>query len=354
MTPKPPSPSEGSPHPPRSRSNPGDFVRDSAESDLWAFDDLDLTDDGAPRPPSPPISQTLPEPRGLRKKKGIELTPSKPAAPQSGVQATPAKETPTPPKPVVSTQPRPGADFDELEDLAQWDERAEPVLSIHPSLITPPAGEGDAVEELAVEAVPASDSSDELSPVAPANAKPVSLVPHLGLSRLERFGLGLLCVILLIGGTVVFFNTIHRLPTDSERLKAEDFPVKGRHVTILSAETFWRAPITEGSNPEMTRRGTQLLPVIQLTSSGGPAMIRVFFRDPNGLVMGDAVTRTLKPGVPLQVAATAGFDDIGMHAAYRTGQTKPWTIEVLEAPAGAASNADFKKIFDINISTDRR
>ena len=57
---------------------------------------------------------------------------------------------------------------------------------------------------------------------------------------------------------------------------------------------------------------------------------------------------------PLQIAATAGFEDLGMHAAYRTGQSKPWTIEVLEAPSESAANAEFKKLFEINISTDRR
>ena len=70
--------------------------------------------------------------------------------------------------------------------------------------------------------------------------------------------------------------------------------------------------------------------------------------------MGDAVTRTIKPGAPLQIAATAGFEDLGMHAAYRTGQSKPWTIQVLEGPSETAANAEFKKLFEINISTVRR
>jgi hypothetical protein len=43
-----------------------------------------------------------------------------------------------------------------------------------------------------------------------------------------------------------------------------------------------------------------------------------------------------------------------MHAAYRTGQSKPWTIQVLEGPSETAANAEFKKLFEINISTDRR
>lgn len=357
MTPKPPPPSEGSPLPPRSRPNLGDLVRDSAESDLWAFDDLDKPDDADPKPPSPPVASNLPEPRGTRKKKPIELTPPKPAASKSSVKVNVGKEPHKTLKQSVPSPSRPGVEFDDLE---HWDESATPVLSIHSSLIATPVEEENAIEETDAEAAPtetaapAPDPTDELSPVVPAGAKPVSLVPHLSLSKVERIGLWTLGAILLIGGGAVFFNTIHRLPTGAERLKADDFPVKGRHVTILSAETFWRPPITGGSNPETFRRGTQLLPVINLTSSGGPAAVRVFFRDQDGVVTGDAVTRMIKPGVPLQVAATAGFEDVGMHAAYRTGQTKPWTIEVLEATSETAANADFRKLFDINISPDRR
>lgn len=383
MTPKPPAPSEGSSLPPRVRPNLDDLIKDSAESDLWALDDLDQPDEGNPKPPSPAIQVNLPEPRGIRKKKPLELNPPRSAAPNNGVQvnvgAMPAcpwlaglaatnnsvqmnvgKEPSITPLSSVPSPSRPGAEFDDLDDLDHWDESAQPVLSIHPSLIPPPVDEVNTSDEAGAQATSAvtpattADTSDELSPVAPANATPVALVPRLGLSRVERIGLWALCAILLIGGVMVFFNTVNRLPTGAERLKAGDFPVKGRHVTILSADTFWRPPITEGSNPETVRRGTQLLPVINLTSSGGPAAVRFFFRDQDGLVMGDAVTRTLKPGIPLQVAATAGFEDVGMHAAYRTGQTKPWTIEVLEAPSETADNSDFRKLFDINISTDRR
>ena len=90
------------------------------------------------------------------------------------------------------------------------------------------------------------------------------------------------------------------------------------------------------------------------SSSGAPASIRVFFRNSDGEVIGDAVTRTLTPGPPLEVAATAGFEDVGMHAAYRTGQSKPWTVQVDEAPAADSPSSDYKKLFEMNVSTDRR
>jgi hypothetical protein len=56
----------------------------------------------------------------------------------------------------------------------------------------------------------------------------------------------------------------------------------------------------------------------------------------------------------LQVASTAGFDDVGMHAAYRTGQTQAWSIEVREASSVTAANEEFKKLIEIPISTVRR
>jgi hypothetical protein len=357
MTPKPPSSSGGSSLPPRSRPNLGDLVKDTTELDLWAFDDLDPAEE-APKPPSPPASSSIPVPRESRKKKPLEPTDplvEKLPTGKKSIRVDIGKEPPKVRTGPSAGQSEPGNDFDDLDDPDQWDENETPVLSIHPSLIAvPTATEEPVIEEVIVESTPPVEESDTLSPAPPENAKPVSLVPRLGLSKLEWIGLCALCAILLVGGGVVFFNSIHRLPTGADRFQTGDFPVEGRHLTILSAETFWRAPVSQGKNAETFRRGTQLLPVVNLSSSGGPAAVRVFFRDQDGLGMGDAVTRTIKTGTPLQIAATAGFEDVGMHAAYRTGQSKPWTIEVLEAPSESAANADFKKLFEINISTDRR
>jgi hypothetical protein len=355
MTPKPPSSSEGSSLPPRSRPNLGDLAKDTTESDLWAFDDLDPVEEEATPPPSPPASSSIPVPRDRRReKKPIEQTGSPPMKPVKGKESIRVDVSREPSKaPAGSTagQSPPRNDFDDLDSLDHWDENESPQLSIHSSLIVATTAAKEPVIE---KSAPPVEKSDEPSATVPEAANPTSLVPGLGLTKLERIGLGALGAILLVGGGLVFFNSIYRLPSGAERLKAGDFPVKGSHVTILSAETFWRAPITEGENAETFRRGTQLLPVVNLTSSGGPAAVRVFFRDEDGLVMGDAVTRMIKPGTPLQIGATAGFDDVGMHAAYRTGQSKPWTIEVLEGPSESAANAEFKKLFEINISTDRR
>ena len=73
---------------------------------------------------------------------------------------------------------------------------------------------------------------------------------------------------------VVF--ALKRLPTEAKRVKANDFPIQGEHLTIDSATSYWRAPITEGTARDTVRRGTQLLPVLEVTAHGGPAAIRVY------------------------------------------------------------------------------
>lgn len=366
MTPKPPSSSDGSSLPPRSRPNLGDFVKDSSELDLWAFDEIE-SEEIPKKSSSRPSSSNIPEPRESTKKKPPapeEPFPEKTLGTDKSIRVNVSKEKPKTQSRATSGQATAGGDFDELD---HWDEPESsfPVLEIHPSLLSP-TGDNDSAGEAVVEEIvqeaqnasppfnPTVDDDDEFSPVIRENATPVDLVPHLVLSKFERIGLWLLMGILVIGGGAFFYSSIQRLPTETHRMKSGDFPVTGQFITILSAETFWRAPITEGENADTFRRGTALLPVVNLTSSGSAAAVRLFFRNQDGEVMGDSVTSEIKSGVTLQVAATAGFDDVGMHSAYRTGQSKPWTIEVHEAPSASSPISDFKKLFEIEISTDRR
>lgn len=363
MTPKPPSSSEEPAFPRRSRPNLGDVVKDSTELDLWAFDDINVIEDTNPTPQGPPVSSGIPMPRDRRKK----AAPNPDAAPgptgiltgKKSVRVDVSQESVKSPDATTVDRATPADDFDDLDGSDFIEESEPPALSIHPSLLDSP-GKPAGVEESAAEKTTPQPKAavvedlDEFSPVVPENAQPISLVPHLQLSKVEWIGLSALCAMLLVGAVVVFLNSIHRLPAGAERLTAGDFPVVGRHLTIQSADSFWRAPVSEGKDAETFRRGTQLLPVVELTSSGNPGAVRVIFRDQDGRGAGDVVTLSIQPGVPLQIAATAGFEDVGMHAAYRAGQSKPWTIEVLEAPSETAPNSDFKKLFEIDISTDRR
>lgn len=342
MTPNPPASPDGSALPPRHRPSMGNLAKDTTEQDLWAFDDIDPMAEEITERLSKSSEPKIPDPREPEKMKVRQLSDpatSKSTAYQDSIRVNVGKGLPKIQAPTTSGQSKPGSEFD---DLDHWDERdAAAPISQTPAEIEIP---------VVAPTPPPPELEDEFSPPVRESATPVPLRPRLNLTKVERLGLVTLCVLLLAGGGLAFLNTIHRLPTDSGRVKANDFPVRGHHLTINSAVSFWRAPKAS----DTARRSTQLVPVVDLTTSGGPAAIRVFFRNSNGDVIGDAVTRYLPAGAKLQVAATAGFDDVGMHAAYRTGENKAWTIEVLEAATENAPGPEFRRLFEMNISTDRR
>jgi hypothetical protein len=370
MTTQPPSSSDGSSLPPRHRPSKKDFIKDSTELDLWAFDESSPADEeSAPAAPKSGRSSGIPVPRSsvnVRKHPVGNLPKSEESAPAQGsgteerIQINVSNKRP---KAAPASHPvhhsNVGGEFDELDDANEPEpeivESAPAAERVAVDEVVPlePAGEETAPETPPPVASLISEQ-DEFSPRIREDAEPVSLRPHLGLSKVERIGLAALLGVLMIGGGVVYFKTIHRLPAGSGSFEENDFPVKGANLTIVSAVSYWRAPITDGAYVEIVRRGTQLVPVVDLTVRGGPAAVRVFFRDGDGTVIGDAVTRSIQAGGALEVAATAGFEDVGMHAAYRTGQSKPWTVQVYEAPSENSPGPAFKKLFEMNVSTDRR
>ena len=382
MTPKPPSSSDGSPLPPRHRPSLGNLAKDTTELDLWAFED-DLDPQGEleePRadPAARPSSRDIPAPR--------EKTPSKQR--ESDERQGPPK-TPTGgedrirmnvnkprskgrPGGSPAGQSKPERDFDDLE---HWeDAKTQPEIEELPLDGLPEslrededAAIGDVISrevepqkpviptpEIAGISPGSAAADDEFSPVRRDNAQPISLRPHLGLSKVERIGLISLVALLIVGAVLVVVISLNRLPTESIKAEANDFPIKGTRLEVKSATSYWRPPITEGPDADTFRRDTQLLPVVELDMSGGPAAIRVLFRNEERTVVGDAVTRSVQKEGMMKIAATAGFDDLGMHAAYRTGESKPWTIEVYEAPTEDTAGKDFLRLFEMNISTDRR
>ena len=344
MTPQPPSDADGSALPLRQRPNIGNLAKDTAESDLWAFDDAGrLPEDTTAKP----TQRLLPIPRESDKMKVRQLKEA------VGTKFGGNMDRLNKPLPIRKSEPavEPSRLSNDFEDLDTWDEPVSPPTAAIPEATTrtvtpqdPPAA------EIPRKRSPLANEDDELSPPIQGNAIPASLRPRLNLSKLEGIGLVTLLALLCAVGSVIFFLTIHRLPTKPEIAKPNAFPVQGQHFTLLSATSHWRAP----RPTDTARRGTQLLPVLILKSSGGPAAIRVFFRNSAGELVGDAVTRSIKVGSEMEIVATAGFDDVGMHAAYRSGPSKSWTIEVFEAPTENSAGPEFKKLFVTNISTDRR
>ena len=99
MTPKPPSSSDGSSLPPRSRPNLGDFVKDSNELDLWAFDESETAEKKPAKPPSRSSSSEIPAPRESRKKKQPEPEapfPEKTLGNRNSVQVNVGNKDPRP------------------------------------------------------------------------------------------------------------------------------------------------------------------------------------------------------------------------------------------------------------------
>jgi hypothetical protein len=367
MTPVSPASSDGSQLPPRHRPTLGELSKDTTESDLWDLeDDLVMPDDPPPlRPDVIRGPKELPVPREKRKtggEEGAEAPAAIPAPAAEKIRLNVGKVRQSErAQGGGSPSTTPEREFEELDnwedtpvtpDIGELHDPTPAVVEMEPM---PVDNEAPSTTEIAAEERSGnSDPDDEFSPVAPVGASPVSLKPHLGLSGVERAGLIALAVTLVIIAATAYVFSFNRLPREKDRARETDFPIKGALVAVKSATTYWRPPITDGASPDTFRRGTELLPVIDVDLQGGPAAVRVLFRNEERVVVGDAVTRQVQTDVRLSIPATAGFDDVGMHAAYRTGESKPWTVEVYEAPTEDAPGRDFKKVFEMNISTDLR
>jgi len=240
------------------------------------------------------------------------------------------------------TAPRPSPE--ETSDL-ETDSDTEFETESEEALATAETGAGEAeTDEFTVKSAPKSE--------APSLS---SLRPKLGLTRMEQIGLAVLAVMLVSAAAFALHYTLGRLPTSSSSSERKiDFPVKGNLITVINAETYWREPVTGGDSADIVRRGTLLIPVIELEMTGSSGAVRIFFRDGTGKPIGDPISRTVPPSGKLSAAASAGFEGPGDYAAYSTQETEPWTVEVHEGPSAAALFQEFNKLFEIPVSTYRR
>ena len=174
-------------------------------------------------------------------------------------------------------------------------------------------------------------------------------------TKVEKIGITALVSILVLTLTLTlihFSNNIHIKSAIAEDL---DLPIKGELVTVSSVETYWRAPVTEGENIDIVRRGVKFIPVIRLViegTSGDSAAIRIFFRDEKGAVVGDSISLPISNKGTMEITATDGFSDIGMYSAYRTGESPRWIIQVLEGQSVNASREKLHTLFETEISTN--
>ena len=145
----------------------------------------------------------------------------------------------------VSGPSKPEADFDDLEN---WED-----APAGPDIVELPPDEIPVINEVANSArisrgnsgsnscgnrASGSRGSRRVFPARPENATPISLRPHLGLTKIERIGLVSLLVILLLGAAAVYVYSLNRLPSESVKAEVTDFPIKGDQISIDSATSY--------------------------------------------------------------------------------------------------------------------
>lgn len=397
----PPPPEPESPKlPPRHRSNKDSLASDSSERGFWDLDDLG--EDSLPPPAAAKIEPRLSTPRNdmpepapsdpttglpsksnmMRRMSGVERFKEAREAKAKAEAAVAGDENKSEDSFVLETAASPAAPkeaweapkeiptkalhdevFEGFEEEPPTPDTGRIELTLATTLLSdepdhPPVE--DSIVAPATKAVapapPAApaDPEDEFAPAVNPDAKPLSLRPHLKLSPLETIGLACLALALLVGGVWAYRHTLNRIGhTDASHGKVE-YPVKGSHVTVTGVVSYWRAPITTGDKPEIVRRGVVLIPVVEITLSGGPGAVRILFNSEHGKKAGDPITRTINGATTLVIPATDGFEDISMHAAYRTESTNPWMVEIAEAPSENSPGSQFKTLLKAPISPEKR
>jgi hypothetical protein len=321
-----------------------DGTKESSEEELW--DDLEGTPAATPLIPVNRAKPDLSSPP-IQVGKAIEQQPR---------QVGEARINPSgKPKSRFQSDPhRAGVlgDIGEL-DTSGWEDAPGPVPEPSPipaAILPPPVATPAppplevplAVETQIPAILPPEEKAATVAEVSPTPKRPK-------LSAVEKGGLVLLTILLLLAAAAFVIASWKRLPANPTRAEAADFPVQGKLVTIKQATTFWRIPTEQ----DRVRRETKMIPVVLLEVDGGPAGFRIFFRNAQNEVVGDSVSRTVQSGTH-EFAATSGFEADGMHAAYRTGESEPWKVEVFEAPTADSPRQDFHKLLEVPISPDRR
>jgi len=331
---------------PSKKSPPtGSSPKDGTELDLWDLDTEDLETPVTAPKESERDTAAIPGRRAsespIKSKKPAERLIDVPVLTETGADEAPAKKTSASKK-----QPRKSKPADEESRSHESNEETVDEAGANITIGESSLDTGDADYE-----TKESDGEDRSQPAG----KPIPSFLS-SLSKSEKIGIAALVAILVVSATlaIIYFST--NVPTRSLIAEKLDLPVSGEVglVTVTAVDTYWRIPVTSGENADVVRRGTMLVPVLKITLDAKPAALRILFRNEDGIVIGDAITRDVSGKSELTIPATAGFDDIGMHASYRTGGSRRWIVEVLEAANSNASRDKFKKLFETEISTDMR
>jgi len=171
------------------------------------------------------------------------------------------------------------------------------------------------------------------------------------LSTIEKVSLTVLCLILLIAAFLGLAYFDEQIPTRPLYPTAEKFPKSGQFLDITSLGTYWRKPIEAGENRDAVKLGTVLIPVLNIgLKPKQDCGILVLFRDEQGKIIGDQITRSVNKDTELNIAATAGMLDLGMFQAYQLNDELAWSVEILEAKSTDVAVDEFVKVYETKIA----
>ncbi len=320
---KPPSSSDS--NSPKKPSSPASPSEKGTERDLW---DFDSDDDAA-------ASQTAPE-----SEEETESASGPVNIPTRRVTDSPIRSK----KPAERHIDPPTVEEDEPPKPAPAKKKASTIQEAESEPAETPEEEQDSPET--------SDSPAE--EIATSSGPTTWKTIAASLTKAEKIGISALIAILAVGATLSILHFSNKVPTKSILGESLDLPIEGDLVEVTALETYWREPVTTGDDPDVVRRGTKLIPILKISANAKSAVIRVLFRNEEGSVIGDPINRPIKGTTELRIPATAGFEDIGMHAAYRTGESPPWIVQILEASESGLSIDKFDLVLETEISTDVR
>lgn len=353
MTHDPSTPPEDSGLPPRHRISLEKLQKEAAESDLWNLDDE--TETPAVEPPGEAFFEEPLEP--LEEDNGFhqpgfssyEEAPSEPEIeyPHETI-ADPAPE-PYEPEP---NQPRrsPLDDLGELEGIDNWED--DDVTLPTPHSASDIQNESEPHDLPPTHERAQTEPSEQHRPAAKQD--PAEFHRKRSISRNEWIAIASVALGLVVVAGFFLINALSGLPRMQDPHQQPKLPAKGNHFSITKVHSYWRAPITIGPDADTVQRGTELIPVLEITAAGQDAAIRIQFRNSDGASVGDPITHALKGKTTLVIPSTAGLEDANIHNAYRTNLIDPWTAEILEASAGTTAGSAFRSLITLPISPDRR
>lgn len=348
--------------PGRSRPALSELSRETTENDLWNLDE-ELAERPVPQVSYPPQPRKGAEP--VSSEEPAETPPApEPFRPRgrSPLQARPDQDGPPGRRGDRSAVPDEIGDLDEDGEEEPEEEGPVAELRVIPEPEPVPAEESFEPEPEPAPTLPQEErplkQNQRRSPVEPKRA-PASPLPRPQLNRREILGLAAFGFALLLAAIWVLTRFFSAFEFKSEFVKGPDFPIKGEHITLDSAETYWREPVRDGAARDFARREVSLIPVLDLTLDPGGSSagtLLVIYRNSEGQPVGDSIRRSFANGrfdaggsATIAFPATDGFVAEGDFNAYRSGKGDSWMAEVFEGPSIDAPADQFKPLATIPV-----